>query len=1526
MRRKSKSLFVMGILLAGLTSLLGGCFTMPQPEASLLETQGILSSEPDNGSINVQLSIVPKINFDTAMDKVATERAITVFKGKYNPAANPATFTTLQLTAMCDGKWRARNPNDFPISFTWDVYKTTEKGVGVVAAKSDAFFYSTKGSKTVRLFVNNKQQQVKASNGTACTDTPYTVTWSNNDKSVSIKPTEAFIENTDYTFVLSTAAKSTTGTALINPYVLSFKTGTQVSGPLLLQPGGSVTGVDGVVVDAAYAQLTESLELSIQKIDNPSTLRPFPYSLPVPVTNYYKITSPKRHYIHPGDLGIYIPYPEGAPKEGLSVAFLVPGPKNTAPDWFFLPATYSPITNEILFSLKRVDPQGLTFVVVKDALISSSTTNLNSQTLMLEAQQTSTPGFKAICSSKFSLPGVTDRCNDSDIAAAKAALEEAYNLYRNTYDYGEPALYRERNPDKTLGDYVIILEPSSTFSSSGLYVSNSKIGQKYGYEVGAVIVAVGSDGVNQDRVGAVFHETNHSFVFGYPSVNGYDLPEEAAMFIEGLASLARDSRTTLQSSGYYEPGGLRLIDVSLLAPYVQNDTSSEGEKRARYPYQVQRFFEWMAKSDPSGEAPTLEYFLKFLETTGDSEIDKLPAWDPHRIDYVLKTKTGFKDGLGEAYQGYIQDILTTATGDVYIDPNLPGIQEVILNGEGKLSTDIAIESLGTKIIKIKVPADKTAQDMLADFNKQKGAKTLLLYSQQGDYLYVVFISSDITPLTPNSPSTTGKFNFEVMEVAGAWSANFGDPHISTPDVNRYSFQAVGDYVLTRSTIPDDTFEIQVRYQPFTTNNHEWSGENALAMMVGTDKVELYVRLGNEVDLYVNGLLTPIQTNGIIPLQKGTISRTQKALNVSWSDGTLLVASLTSPDLSRLVRGFTKIFFPVSRRGKVEGLMGNFDGRSGNDLQIRGGAVLENPTESQLYTGGFRDSWSIARGASQSLFSQGNDPFDPSYPSTQINLSDFPTSDVGNARQVCRDQAIVDAFLLKACTLDVLVTGSPDWAGIIGSVSQGIDLSVPSVTINPPVFVVSMNQVVDFGAIVRGSTSGITWSASSGAITGNGNSISYTTPSQPGIYKLTASLTSDTSVSSEATVIVVGFSRVSVKQDGTEILPAGSNAFVRNASMSSDGRLVAFDLADESGQSSVWLKDLVTGELRQITDSGSISAPSLTSNGRYLTYQSGSPVSSASNVFRLDLETGARSRIDVTDTGANGDNAANFDSSVSDDGRYAVFTSTFSRVDYYGPSNIYLKDTSTGTLQRLDIFENSQEIVSFNPVITPNGRFIAFDSKSIDGIAAGLMADNTIETDAPTSNIVTTGTADYKDIFLFDISNNTLVSVSETADGTLGDSDSFDPSVSADGRFVVFSSAASNLVPNDTNDLTDIFLKDRVSRALTRINTLQDGTEANNGSVNAKISADGRYVVFESYASNLVANDANNGIDVFIKDIVTGKIERIDVNDLFQGDVGSYTPSMSADGKFITFITWASITSDDVNNAPDLFRTSNPLWQ
>ena len=383
---------------------------------------------------------------------------------------------------------------------------------------------------------------------------------------------------------------------------------------------------------------------------------------------------------------------------------------------------------------------------------------------------------------------------------------------------------------------------------------------------------------------------------------------------------------------------------------------------------------------------------------------------------------------------------------------------------------------------------------------------------------------------------------------GAWSGQFGDPHIATPDLKRYSFQAVGDYVLTRSTDPVDSFEVQVRYAPFEDDGYQWSGENALAMMVEADKVELYAKVNGEIDVYINEVYTFLDDGDLVPLSTGgQVAHLGKLLTVSWPDGTLLQASLKSPDLTREVRGFTKIYFSGFRREGVEGLLGNFDGNEMNDFQIRNGPILSGPTQEELYTGGYRDSWSLQGGASASLFSQGRDPYSPSYPTDVINIPNLPPAEVEDARQVCEAAGITNEFLVEACIIDVVVTGNTNWVDVAVDVSLGLDPNVVSLTVNPPVSRMPTSQSREFGAIVRGTKENVVWSASGGTVSGSGSLINYTAPTTPGTYTLTARLAGDASVVATSKVHV---DEVEVNEPDTNTPPvAFDDVFVYNAFVS-----------------------------------------------------------------------------------------------------------------------------------------------------------------------------------------------------------------------------------------------------------------------------------------------------------------------------------------------------------------------------------------
>jgi Tol biopolymer transport system component len=146
-----------------------------------------------------------------------------------------------------------------------------------------------------------------------------------------------------------------------------------------------------------------------------------------------------------------------------------------------------------------------------------------------------------------------------------------------------------------------------------------------------------------------------------------------------------------------------------------------------------------------------------------------------------------------------------------------------------------------------------------------------------------------------------------------------------------------------------------------------------------------------------------------------------------------------------------------------------------------------------------------------------------------------------------------------------------------------------------------------------------------------------------------------------------------------------------------------------------------------------------------------------------------------------------------------------------------------------------------------------------------------------------------------------------------------PTINTDGRYVAFASDATNLVPNDTNGVRDVFFHDRQTGATTRVSVDSSGAQANGASGSQAISADGRYVAFQSDATNLVPNDTNTVADVFVHDRQTGTTVRVSVDSSgAQGGGFSSAPAISADGRYVGFDSFNALVPGDTNNAGDVF--------
>jgi Tol biopolymer transport system component len=245
--------------------------------------------------------------------------------------------------------------------------------------------------------------------------------------------------------------------------------------------------------------------------------------------------------------------------------------------------------------------------------------------------------------------------------------------------------------------------------------------------------------------------------------------------------------------------------------------------------------------------------------------------------------------------------------------------------------------------------------------------------------------------------------------------------------------------------------------------------------------------------------------------------------------------------------------------------------------------------------------------------------------------------------------------------------------------------------------------------------------------------------------------------------------------------------------------------------------------------------------------------------------------------------------VTGDGQFVVFRSTSTNLVPGHPTvrEVYLLDR---------VFGHGLEVVS----VADDGAPSNGHSGNITQASRGGLY---VVFDSLGSNLVTGDTNNTFDVFVRmrfagrpRTERESLSTRGEEANGA-----SFAQGISGDGRLVLFASDATNLVTGDTNKVTDLFVRDRAYRMTTRVNVSSTGEQANNYAADAKITPSGRYVVFRSPATNLVPGDTNGTEDVFLRDRFTGRTELVSVDgNGVQLPGGGTFPSVSADGRYVTF--------------------------
>jgi Tol biopolymer transport system component len=370
-----------------------------------------------------------------------------------------------------------------------------------------------------------------------------------------------------------------------------------------------------------------------------------------------------------------------------------------------------------------------------------------------------------------------------------------------------------------------------------------------------------------------------------------------------------------------------------------------------------------------------------------------------------------------------------------------------------------------------------------------------------------------------------------------------------------------------------------------------------------------------------------------------------------------------------------------------------------------------------------------------------------------------------------------------------------------------------------------------------------------------------------------------------------------------------------AGISANGRVVAFTSqatnlvpGDTNERQDAFVYDRRTGDTERVSVSssgaqakpgkdpnGGSAAMDLSGDGRYVLFRSDAAnlVSGDANgkgdAFIRDRATGRTRRIPPVGLGVSA-------GVLSADGRDAVVEAA---------GNLYRYDLRRGRLLRLTAGANGW---SASPSVSAHGRYVAFTSIA--------------------SNLVHGDTNKLPDVFVRDVLTGKTTRVSVTSAGRQGTGKRYSngsnaPTISSDGRYVAFHSDMTNLVRGDTNRLFDIFVHDRVTGKTQRVSVSSTGRQANAESGGGEsFSADGRYVAFSSLATNLVAHDRNGITDVFIRDLRKHRTQLVSLGLHGQGDDASWVglgAAFTHDGRYILFASWAAnLVPGDTNGVADVF--------
>jgi hypothetical protein len=357
-------------------------------------------------------------------------------------------------------------------------------------------------------------------------------------------------------------------------------------------------------------------------------------------------------------------------------------------------------------------------------------------------------------------------------------------------------------------------------------------------------------------------------------------------------------------------------------------------------------------------------------------------------------------------------------------------------------------------------------------------------------------------------------------------------------------------------------------------------------------------------------------------------------------------------------------------------------------------------------------------------------------------------------------------------------------------------------------------------------------------------------------------------------------------------------------MSPEGRFVAY-VANGFTTNSIYYWDSQTGTNTLVSanlnnsgpTNGLCDSPVISSNGQFVAF-----ISTATNlvtntlagdchIYVRDLQAGATQLLDADTNGIGMGVDATVVPAMSADGSVVAFDSANLLPDNrHLVHDVFVRNVATGATGLVSASnpalpsqtpDGSSGFTSFS--VSSNGQFVAFYSDADD--------------------LVTNDTNGYRDVFVRDLVAGTNILVSVNTNGVSGDGVSFDSTISADGRYIAFTSSADNLVAGDTNRAQDVFVRDLQAGTTALVSVSTDGVDPGNGdSFSPTISASGRYVLFHSKASNLAASSFGNGIEnLFFRDLQTGTTYALTSA---TSGIGVNSASMTPDGQSVAFIGMA----------------------